>query len=202
MTTLGPRARGKLDKRERIREAANELFLQRGYDATTTKEIAERAGVATGTLFLYARDKPDLLCLVMHDRLAESVDAAVASLPRDEPLLEQLMHLFGGLFRMYGEVPGLAAEFVKIVPSADGPNGIKVSALTFAFLHHLMRLLTEAKGRGEVAADIDPLRAARNIFALYFAALMGWLSRLETLEAALDPGLRGSLALQIRGLAR
>src|SRR5690348_2549407 len=79
VTSLGPRARGKLDKRERIRQAATELFLERGYDAATTKEIAERAGIATGTLFLYARDKADLLCLVMHDRLAERVDAGVAT---------------------------------------------------------------------------------------------------------------------------
>jgi AcrR family transcriptional regulator len=198
---MGPRERGKQAKRDRIRRAATELFLERGYEATTTREIAERARVATGTLFLYARDKPDLLCLVMHDRLEEAVSGQIATLPPEGPLLGQLMHLFGGIFRMYGEVPALAAEFVKVVPSADGPNGTKVSMLTFSFLHQLMLLLAQARERGEVAAEIDAMRAARNIFGLYFAALMSWLSRLETLEQALDPGLRESLALQIRGLA-
>jgi TetR/AcrR family transcriptional regulator, cholesterol catabolism regulator len=200
VTTLGARARGKLDKKERIRQAARELFLERGYEATTTKEVAERAGVATGTLFLYARDKPDLLCLVMHERLAATVDRALSTLPKAAPLLDRLMHLFRVIFEMYGEMPALAADFVKVVPGADGPNGQQVNAQTFAFLRHLMILVAEAKERGEVAADIDALRAARNIFALYFAALMSWLARLETLEAALDPGLRESLALQIRGM--
>jgi AcrR family transcriptional regulator len=174
--------------------------MERGYDRTTTREIAQRAGIATGTLFLYASDKADILCLVMHDRLAESIDVSVTSLPREGRLLDQLMHVFRAIFTMYGEVPGLAAEFVKVVPSADGPNGRKVSALTFAFLHHLASLVNDAKVKGEIAAEIDSFRAARNIFALYFAALLSWLAKLETLEAALDPGLRESLALQIRGL--
>src|SRR5262245_44638568 len=60
----GQRARKKRDKLERLRAAAWELFATKGFDATTTREIAERAGVATGTLFLYAKDKPDLLFLV------------------------------------------------------------------------------------------------------------------------------------------
>ena len=54
----------KEDKRRRIRWAAAELFRKQGYDATTTRAIAERAGVATGTLFLYVRDKDEALALV------------------------------------------------------------------------------------------------------------------------------------------
>ena len=72
----GVRARQKRDKLERLRAAAWELFTSKGFDETTTREIAERAGVATGTLFLYAKDKPDLLFLVFEHRLAETVDDA------------------------------------------------------------------------------------------------------------------------------
>lgn len=193
------REQQKLDKRERIRDAAWELFTTAGYDETTTKQVAARADVATGTLFLYARDKRDLLCLVMHDRLDAAVDAGFRTLPRPAPLLDQLMHLFRRLFDMYGEQPGVAAAFVRHFPGADGPNGQQVNAMTFKFLYLVAQLVQEQQARGEVGADVEPLRAALNVFALYYGALMSWISGYVALDAALEPGLRSALALQIRG---
>jgi AcrR family transcriptional regulator len=197
---LGQRAQQKLETRDRVRAAAWELFTGAGYEETTTKAVAERAGVAAGTVFLHARDKADLLCLVIHDRLVEVVDAQFATLPRGAPLLDQLMHVFGGIFGMYAQHPGVAAAFVKVLPGADGPNGKQVQAMTFGFLRRLADLVQEAAARGEASPAVDPLLAAQNIFALYFFALTGWLGGYSTLERALDPGLRGALALQIRGL--
>lgn len=198
-TVMSLRLQHKLDKRERLRRAAFELFTERGFDATTTKAVAERAGVATGTVFLYAKDKADLLFLVMHDRLASTVDDRFATLPKG-PLLDRLMHVFAGIFAMYGEHPAIAIAFVRELPGAKGTNADQVNALTFAFLHRIAGLVREAQDQGELAPSIEPLRAATNVFTLYFGALLGWISGFTTLEAALEPGLRSSLALQIRGL--
>jgi AcrR family transcriptional regulator len=196
----GRRAQNKLDKRERIRAAAWELFTTQGFAETTTKAVADRAGVAAGTLFLYARDKEDLLCLVMYERLSTAVEASFATLPRSAPLIEQLLHVFRGLFRMYGEHAALTAAFLQHYLGADGPNGKQVSALTFAFLHRLGQLVLDAQARGEVAREVSPMQAANNVFWLYFGALMASMSGFTTLEAALDPGLRSALDLQMRGL--
>ncbi|WP_437335112.1 TetR/AcrR family transcriptional regulator [Sorangium sp. So ce394] len=196
----GGRAQQKLDTRRRIRDAAWALFTELGYDGTTTKAVAERAEVAAGTVFVHARDKADLLMMVMHDRLAAAVDAAFETLPRKDPLLPQLLHVFQQLFAMYGEQPLVSQAFVKAFPGASGPNGERLNALTFAFLHRIAGLVRDAQARGEVDGDIDPLAAAHNIFALYFAALLSWLSGFATLGAALDPVLKNSLALQYRGL--
>ncbi len=196
----GRRTQNKLAKRERIRRAAFELFSKQGFDATTTKEVAKRAKIASGTLFLYAKDKRDLLFLVFDERLRTAVDAQMASLPRNAPLLDQLMHVFGGLFRMYGQSPGIAAAFVKHLPGADGPNADAVNGQTLSFLHQLSTLVRAAQARGEVAEEVAPLVAASNFFSLYFGALMSWLSGFATLQSALDPGLKSALELQIRGL--
>lgn len=64
---VGRRERGKLDKRRRIREATREVFRRKGFEAATTREIAELADVAIGTLFAYAADKRELLMLVIND---------------------------------------------------------------------------------------------------------------------------------------
>jgi AcrR family transcriptional regulator len=195
--TDGRRARS-IETRERIRVAAWELFTTVGYDATTTHAIAKRAGVAAGTVFVHASDKADLLHLVMHERLASVVEDRLATAP-DGPLLDRLLHVFGGLFRMYGEHPGVAAAFVRSLPGAAGPNAQRVTMLTLSFLHRVGLLVAEAQARGEVAKDLDPLGCAQNLFGLYFMSLLTWLSGHATLEIALVPLLRDSIALQIRG---
>ena len=63
-SATGRRERNRQDKRERIRDAAEDLFNECGYDAATTRDIAHRAGVSLGTLFNYADDKRDLIFLI------------------------------------------------------------------------------------------------------------------------------------------
>ena len=199
---MGRREQNKVEKRERVRRAAWELFTTKGYDATTTKDVAERAGIATGTLFLYASDKKDLLFLVMHDRLARTVDEAFDTLSGGT-LEAQLLHVFGTLFRMYARHPQIAMAFVRTVPQGhDGPNAKAADAMTMSFFGRIGGLVVDAQRRGEVDASVEPMRAAVNLFALYFSALLGWLRGAYSIEEALDPFLKESIALQMRGLAR
>ena len=56
-----PRAeRRKRETRERLLEAALRVFKERGYDATTTAEIASAADLGAGTFYLHFRDKRDV----------------------------------------------------------------------------------------------------------------------------------------------
>ena len=58
------------DRREEILQAAATLFAQKGYQRTAVREIAERAGIAPGTIYLYFEGKGDLLIQLMK-RLTE-----------------------------------------------------------------------------------------------------------------------------------
>ncbi len=200
---LGRREAKKADKHERVRKAAWDLFTTKGFAETTTTDVAARAGIAKGTLFLYASDKQDLLFLVMHDRLGRTVERAFATLGPLEggPLEEQLLHVFGTLFRMYARSPKVALEFVRTVPQGhEGPNAKAVDALTMEFFGRIAGLVGAAQARGEVDPQLDAIRAAVNLFSLYFSALLGWLRGAYSLEKALDPFLKESIALQMRGL--
>ena len=69
------------DARRRLRQAALELFRERGYDATTAAEIAARAGVTERTFFRHFPDKREALFdgeEVFRDALRDGVLAAPA----------------------------------------------------------------------------------------------------------------------------
>ena len=73
-TPLGRRERNKQAKLERITAAASELFAKRGVDDVTTQQIADAADIGTGTLFLYAKTKGELLLLVQNTHYADALE--------------------------------------------------------------------------------------------------------------------------------
>jgi AcrR family transcriptional regulator len=72
--SIGRRERNKREKRERILDAARDLFAEFGVGAVTTQQVAERADVAVGTLFRYASTKAELLIMVQNEKFAEAID--------------------------------------------------------------------------------------------------------------------------------
>jgi len=75
----GRRERAKQDKRERIMAAARDLFAERGISAVTTQQVADRADVAIGTLYLYAATKAELLIMVQNQKFAAAIDDGMSS---------------------------------------------------------------------------------------------------------------------------
>ncbi|MEV7135979.1 TetR/AcrR family transcriptional regulator [Arthrobacter sp. NPDC093128] len=72
--SLGRRERNKQEKLDRITAAASELFAEYGVEDVTTQQIADKADIGTGTLFLYAKTKGELLLLVQNAHYAEALD--------------------------------------------------------------------------------------------------------------------------------
>lgn len=67
--------------RERLYQTAIELFLSRGYEATTMREIAEAAECSLGLTYRYFRSKDDIV-LALYRRSTLETGAAAESLPR------------------------------------------------------------------------------------------------------------------------
>lgn len=75
---------------ERLRQAAMELFAERGFDATTVAEIAARAGVTERTFFRYFTDKREVL-FAGQEQLEASFTAAISVAPPDASLLDVIV---------------------------------------------------------------------------------------------------------------
>ena len=87
----GRRERNKQDKLDRITAAARELFTEFGVDDVTTQQIADKADIGTGTLFLYARTKAELLLLVQNSAYADALVRGTAAAERAAGTLDAAM---------------------------------------------------------------------------------------------------------------
>src|SRR5262245_8593795 len=73
-----------------IAQAAKEVFAERGYQYATLEEIAQRAGMSKATIYLYYRNKDDLLLHVVEELVNMAMAAAAQEATTTKPPLEKL----------------------------------------------------------------------------------------------------------------
>lgn len=184
------REQAKLEKELRILDAAQTLFREKGFEATTTKEVSERADIATGTLFLYAKDKTDLLLWVYSQKIGNTI-AKVAQAKAAQRTTRQTkaewereaISFFEPFFRLYADDRDTARHFVKEQLFSQGERGLKER---LEFLQLLVDYLERGKSCGHVRADVDGRSFAGTLFAVYFIHLGQWLQT----GGAIAPRLR------------
>jgi len=93
------------DKREEIMRAALEIIAEQGFHGAPMAEIAEKAGVAAGTIYRYFENK-DVLITELHRELEERIMAFFQKdYPCGKPLRERFLYLIQRLLRYFIEHP-------------------------------------------------------------------------------------------------
>jgi AcrR family transcriptional regulator len=195
----GLRERNKREKLARIRAAARALFMKHGFEATTAREICERAGIGTGTLFLYVRDKRELLFLTFEEDAHRIFAEGSAAAARERDFVDQLMALFSRFIAYYARDPAHARALVQELFFREHDSG-RMGRLTLEFGAHVADLVAKAQARGSLRADLAPMLVANALFAHYAYWISGWLGAGLVSRAGAEDGLRRTLELQLDGL--
>lgn len=168
------------DRPREICAAALEVFAERGFAAARLDEIARRAGVSKGTLYLYFRDKEDLFRAVVRDTIAPNIEAIRAAVGTVElPFAEVVRIVFARFAEKTAEAPiGQVAKIV-VGESRNFPELAKVwhDEIASKAIGLIARLVERAQARGEVRPGDPRLHA----FTLMGPMVLGMLWR-ETLQ--------------------
>jgi AcrR family transcriptional regulator len=205
-TVFQRRENGKLDKRRRIEDAAREVFKEFGYQRASMREIARRAGVATGTLFLYSPDKRNLLMWIVNDdldALTEAKFAAIAAGRAPDDLLEQLIYAFEDRYRYAGEHPDLVLHALQenvLKPKEPALEAdLERRRQRFVLKDHVCEMVRGHQLRGRVRAGENPEMIAQLLLAIYHAAVRAWLRDTDGNIAQGVAELRELLRLALEG---
>ena len=166
------RAEGAEETRARIRKAAAELFVAHGFQATTLKEVAERAGVGERTLYDSFDGKLDLLrhtiaMLTMGDtsrvRVADRPEAvATRAMADPREALTNHVKLSTDLMNRAGDLIMMG----DVLPGGDPGLARTVTRGTQAAYELNLRLTQRFAERGELRSGLDAEVAADILFAL------------------------------------
>lgn len=198
----GLRERNKAEKLGRIRRAARELFIEKGYDQTTTREIARRADVALGTLFTYAADKRDLLFLIFNDELERLAEEAFGGIPAELPLVDQFAAAFRRFYVFFARQPDLSRFMLReLAFYVAGPEARRFQEHRGDLLRRLARVVEEAGAARRIGTAEDGVVVAQAVFSIYAGEIRRWLGEDDALDV--EEGLRAlrrMLRLLVSGL--
>ena len=181
----GTRAARRDERRAAILAAALEEFAARGFAATRLDDVARRAGVAKGTIYLHFRDKESLFQELVRAMLSPLVGTIEAAALRDLPIravVEMIVDLF------VNEIYGTRRKDVIRLIIAEGSRFPKLAEVYYreviARVLPVMRArLTLAVERGELPHDalarFPQLLVAPALVAIIWNALFGRLAPLD-----------------------
>ena len=164
------RAQRRAEGRQRVFQAAVELFVERGFDATTMDDIAERADVARATVFNYFQRKTAFLHEWSASRRQQALAAVRSEYLGDHPLPEILNRYMVELARMSTEsrpeTVALMGAAVRSINLLGNPQ-LATELTTF---------VSRARDAGQVRSEVDPALAGLLVATGYFAILTEWIS--------------------------
>ncbi|WP_432986430.1 TetR/AcrR family transcriptional regulator [Dactylosporangium sp. CA-233914] len=166
----GLRERTRRAVREEIAEAALELFVARGYDATTIDDVAAAVGMSQRSVFRYFATKEDIVVGKL-DLGAEEMLGVLRARPGDEPVWASLRRLFDVVDAREGR--GSVKPIVRMVFETPALLAVYLQRLQI-LQDDVVKVLLE---RAEYAAD-DPAPRALTAaaFGCLVAAQHAWLA--------------------------
>lgn len=155
-----PRWRRRKESRPgEIAEAALELFVERGYAATKLEDVASRAGVSKGTLYLYFRDKEDLFRAVVDRMVIPTVERGEAIAGRFEGSSADLFRAL--LLDWWDSIRGThRSGMTKLMVSEAHHFPRAAEAFLKGVVLRRRRLLTRVLERGIARGEFRPVDLA------------------------------------------
>lgn len=169
----------KRSPRERLLEAANELFYAEGIQSVGIDRVIERAGVAKASLYDAFGSKEGLIASYLESRHEQTLSRLQAAAARETEPVAKLLAVFDSQARAM-TLPGYRG-CAFAAASAEAPAGGRVDLATHSFREALRALFTEL---AEAAGARDPDALGRQLQLLYDGA--GLAAKLER-----DPGIAG-----------
>ena len=198
---LSLREQNKLEKRQRIRAAARELFSKHGYDSATLRQIARRAHVGLGTLFNYAQDKRDLVFLIFNEELAAVTDEALRAAESHHDLLDQLMDIYKPHYEYFSKHPALSRILLKeLTFYSEGKQAAAFQEIRERLISGIEKAVRTAQQEQRIQSKEKAAIVARQIFFISSGAIRWWIASLSPHPREGLSELKRLLELQLHGL--
>ncbi len=184
--------RRKLEVRERILQAAFDLFLSQGMQATTIEDICERADVANRTFFNHFATRQDMVRALAEQRLLNLHDLLQDR--ATEPVPARLIGVFDGIAAALVESGDTYREMIGAMLGANASGVQRGFGLHVAYLE----LIKGGVARGEVGSRHDPQTLADIIVGALVGGVVNWTN---DKTYSLETGLH-NLAVALADLLR
>lgn len=179
-----------MNTRDLLVETMSELLWERGYAATSPREVRERAGVGQGSQYHHFASKRDLALAALQHNAAD-----VMAFSELEGTATPLARIESHLMRPRDALRGCKIGRMTQDPQVrEDPELLTVVSSAFTQMHtRWARAIAEAIAAGELRADLDPDQLAHTLMAVLQGGYV--LAMAQQDPAPFDEARAGALAL-------
>lgn len=189
------------DKRERILSAAVKVFARNGFYNAKVSEVAREAGVADGTIYLYFKNKDDLLISAFEDRMTQVNERLRAELLRVEGNALASLKRFLEMHLMLARENRELAEFITVELRQSSKFIKEYKNEKFGeYLRLLGEVLAQGQEEGSIRKDLDRHLISRALFGACDEMLLTLVLRKDIPDSAIEARVSEMIKLFIDGL--
>ena len=184
MAETSPR---RADKRTLITDAAVEVFAEKGFNQARVADVARKAGVADGTIYLYFKNKEDLLLSIFEQKMDELLAGLGEALAKTDDPVERIRDFARFHFRQVRE-NRTAAEVLQVELRLSNKflKEYRPEKL-WAYLGVFGQIVREGQARGVFRPDVDPFIGMWAFFGSLDELAMQWVLSRKSGSATLRP---------------
>ena len=166
--------RGGPDKRDRILKAAVKVFAKNGFYATRVSELAKAAGVADGTIYLYFKNKDDVLITIFEDGIQQLLAILREVAAAEEPFEARIKRIIELQLGLLEDQRDLAEVITVNLRQSSTLLKQYAAPLFMEYIDVIAGLIREGQKQGAFRKDVNARVAARSLFGALDAILLTW----------------------------
>jgi len=162
-------------KYKQIIEAAVTAIAEYGYHQCQVSKIAKEAGVADGTIYLYFRNKEDILISLFREKVARFIETLREIIQEKQTATEKLLLLIENHFKILSGDPRLAIVTQLELRQTDKGLRRQINAILKEYLVLIDQILEEGIKNGEFDPAMDRRLARQMIFGTMDETVTTWV---------------------------
>ncbi len=164
-----------VDTREKILQAAKQVFLEKGYSRATVDEIMAQASLGKGTMYLYFESKEDLFVSVVEqawNSLQQRLDVII--LNQNLPAFERMRQGFLEYLAFFEQDPSIIALIVDAERNLRGRIAKGYFSRYYARIPMALQLISQAQEEGKLKKSVNPSEVVEMVLSLANGLIYMW----------------------------
>jgi len=187
-------------KYKQIIDAAVIAIAENGYHQAQISKIAKQAGVADGTIYLYFKNKEDILISVFQEKMGVFVESLKEIIQNGESSTDKLSKMIDNHFNVLAKDRHLATVTQLELRQSNKELRLKINSILKEYLMLLDEILIEGMLKGEFNTTMDVRIARQMVFGTIDETITSWVMnefRYDLIETA--PKVRHLLLNGLKG---
>lgn len=162
-----------------IIDAAVIAIAENGYHQAQVSKIAKQAGVADGTIYLYFKNKEDILISLFEEKMGTFVEKINEKIAGKKSAAEKLLMLVETHFKLLSVDHHLAIVTQLEIRQSNKELRLRINDILKGYLSVIDKILIEGKETGEFSSDLEVRLARQMIFGTIDETVTSWVMNEE-----------------------